>query len=243
MLVQKLLRRFYRQISLNVDTPAQGLRLLLAQAGIFVTQGTTKRSHLGDLAFEHGKFLEHGVTIVLKTNKSQGISVVFECETFHTKRDFVCSFKGLPLESALPQPVWCGRCAGCRTAGRFRPAAAVKRETGACSTLCLCCPRNGKQVWMPHDATGPQKVWEGEVSGLASPDTGLMHISLEVPRGSGHRTPLVTSGLSPVLSFMFVGCGDACRPSGEIGHVSTLFPGDQRTRAACRFPFPDRACN
>jgi hypothetical protein len=25
------LRRFYRQISLNVDTPAQGLRLLLAQ--------------------------------------------------------------------------------------------------------------------------------------------------------------------------------------------------------------------
>jgi hypothetical protein len=35
----------------------------------------------------------------------------------------------------------------------------------------LCCPRNGKQVWVRHLATG--ETWEGGASSLVSPETGL----------------------------------------------------------------------
>ena len=46
------------------------------------------------------------------------------------------------------------------------------KQVRVVKTPCLCCPRNGKRVWVYRYATG-RKAWEGDTSRLVSPDTGL----------------------------------------------------------------------
>ena len=76
----------------------------------------------------------------------------------------------------------CLRCSGLAMAR-------VKREIGKVR----CCPRNGKQVWVYPQATGPS-AWEGDTPRLASPDTGPKRLA-KVPRGVG---------AGPFFSLQFV---------------------------------------
>jgi len=61
----------------------------------------------------------------------------------------------------------------------------MKREAGAIvppDNQFRRCPRNGKQVRLPHNATGMMLFREGGAARLASPETGQEH-SYQMLRG------------------------------------------------------------
>jgi iron complex outermembrane recepter protein len=106
----------------------------------------------------------------------------------------------------------------------------VKREIGKVR----CCPRNGKQVWVYPQATGPS-AWEGDTSKLASPDTGPKRLA-KVPRGvgAGPFFSLQFVLLHPPQRFHVVNATAGSLVAWSMYETTFVFGG--RRAAVCFFP-------